>query len=86
MSRQSITLTPPNDDWLKSQVASEEFSTKSEVVNNLIRKARREQEELQLIRAKLSTAEKSGMSHRSPEQIRESARKRLRGNGQVSTT
>ena len=39
MPRQSISLTPPNDAWLKAQVESEEFTSKSEVVNDLIRKA-----------------------------------------------
>ena len=40
MPRQSISLTPPNDAWLKAQVESEEFASKSEVVNDLIRKVR----------------------------------------------
>lgn len=80
MSRQSITFTPPNDDWLKAQVNSQEFSTKSDVVNDLIRKARKEQEELELLRAKLMRAEESGNSSRSPEHIRQDAKKRLRDN------
>lgn len=80
MSRQSITFTPPNDDWLKAQVDSQEYRSKSEVINDLIRKARKEQEELNLIRAKLSRAEKSGYSDRTPEQIRQDAKKRLKGN------
>ena len=40
MPRQSISFTPPNDAWLKAQVKSKEFASKSEVVNDLIRKAR----------------------------------------------
>ena len=80
MSRQSITFTPPNDDWLKAQVNSQEFSTKSDVVNDLIRKARKEQEELELLRAKLMRAEESGNSSRSPEHIRHDVKKRLRDN------
>ncbi len=79
MSRQSITFTPPNDDWLKAQVDSQEYTTKSDVVNDLIRKARKEQEELDLLRAKLIRAEQGGMSDRSPEQIRQDVKKRLGG-------
>ena len=56
MPRQSISLTPPNDEWLKSQVDSEEYSSKSEVINDLIRKAR----EIETIRARLIQAEQSG--------------------------
>lgn len=79
MSRQSITFTPPNDDWLKAQVDSHEYSTKSDVVNDLIRKARKEQEELELLRAKLIRAENSGFSSRTPEQIRQDVKSRLDG-------
>ena len=39
MTRQSISLTQPNDEWLKTQVESKEYSSKSELVNDLIRQA-----------------------------------------------
>ena len=58
MPRQSISLTLPNDAWLKAQVESEEFTSKSEVVNDLIRKAR----EIEAIRARLMMAEQSGFT------------------------
>nr|WP_136250313.1 type II toxin-antitoxin system ParD family antitoxin [Ningiella ruwaisensis] len=80
MSRQSITLSSPNDEWLKAQVSSQEFSSKSEVINDLIRKARKEQEELELLRAKLAKAEKSGFSSRSPDEVRREAKRRLNQN------
>lgn len=38
MARQNITITEPNDEWLKSQVESKEYSSKSELVNDLIRR------------------------------------------------
>lgn len=42
MPRQSITLTQKNDAWLKSQIEDiEDFSNKSELINDLIRQARR---------------------------------------------
>jgi antitoxin ParD1/3/4 len=44
MPRQSISLTSPNDDWLKDQVDREEYSSKSELVNDLIRNARKKEE------------------------------------------
>mgnify|MGYP000303657490 CR=1 FL=1 len=81
MPRQSITFTPPNDDWLKAQVASQEYSNKSDVVNDLIRKARYQYEEIEVIRAKLIKAEQSGSSGRTPEEIREIAKKRLKNDG-----
>ncbi len=77
MTRASISITPPNDEWIQSQIKSEEFSSRSEVVNDLIRKARHQHEEIELIRAKLIRAEQGGMSNRTPEQIREEAKARL---------
>jgi len=69
MSRQSISFTKPNDEWLKAQVDKEEYSSKSELVNDLIRQARRQQVQIDWIRAKLEKAEISGFTNDSKEQI-----------------
>lgn len=34
MARQSISLTQQNDEWLKSQVDSKEYPSKSELVKD----------------------------------------------------
>jgi antitoxin ParD1/3/4 len=60
MTRQSISLTPPNDEWLKAQLDSQEYSSKSEIVNDLIRRARRAEQETDYIRSRLIEAEQSG--------------------------
>ena len=57
MTRQSITLTMPNDDWLKNQLQSKEYSSKSEVVNDLIRKARAKQGEISPLDSHLRLAD-----------------------------
>ena len=45
MPRQSITLTEKNDAWLKRHVDdTREYANKSELVNDLIRRARRAEE------------------------------------------
>ncbi len=69
MARQSISLTKPNDEWLKAQVDSKEYSSKSELVNDLIRQARNQQAQIDWIKAKLQRAEKSGFSSDCKEQI-----------------
>ena len=69
MTRQSITLTMPNDDWLKNQIQSNEFTSKSEVVNDLIRKARAKKGEIDLIRSKLLKSEKSGFTNDTSKEI-----------------
>ena len=69
MARQSITLANQNDEWLKEQVAKEEFTSKSEAVNYLIQKARRQEEYYEFVRNKIEKAEKSGHSTLSKEQL-----------------
>ena len=70
MIRQSISLTTPNDAWLSSLVEQEEYASKSEAVNDLIRKARVRQEEVELIRARLIRSELSGFINQTAEEIR----------------
>ncbi len=62
MSRQSISFTEPNNNWLSAQIESQEYKSKSEVVNDLIRQARAREEQLNIIRAKLRQAENSGFT------------------------
>lgn len=69
MARQSISFTKPNDKWLKSQVDSLEYSSKSELVNDLIRQARKQQVQIDWIRARLEKAEQSGFSEDRKDQI-----------------
>ncbi len=83
MSRTSISFTPPNDEWIKSQIESEEFSSKSDVINDLIRKARKEQDEIEYIRAKLIKSEKSGFIDKSRDEILAGFKGRLRDNGEL---
>ncbi|MCA0931295.1 type II toxin-antitoxin system ParD family antitoxin [Lutimonas saemankumensis] len=69
MPRQSISFSKPNDEWLKNQVENNEYSSKSELVNDLIRQARKQQVQIDWIRAKLEKAENSGFSKDSKEEI-----------------
>lgn len=69
MGRQSISFTEPNDKWLKAQVDNQEYSSKSELVNDLIPQARKQQQETDYIRMKLEKAECSGFTDDSKEEI-----------------
>ena len=69
MARQSISFTQPNDEWLKSQIDNNEYSSKSELVNDLVRQARKQQRQIDWISAKLERAENSGFTENSREQI-----------------
>ena len=79
MARQSISLTQPNDEWLKSQVDSKEYSSKSELVNDLIRQARKQQIEIDWLKLKMEKAENSGFTEDTKEQILKQSKKLLDG-------
>ncbi|MDQ5928731.1 MAG: antitoxin ParD1/3/4 [Bacteroidota bacterium] len=62
MARQSITLANQNDEWLKQQIKKEEFTSKSEAVNYLIKQAREREAYDDYVGLKLERGEKSGFS------------------------
>ncbi|MEY8847296.1 type II toxin-antitoxin system ParD family antitoxin [Psychroserpens sp. XS_ASV72] len=79
MARQSISFTKPNDEWLKNQVNSNEYSSKSELVNDLIRQARKQQVQIDWIKAKLEKAENSGFTSDTKEDILKQSKELLNG-------
>ncbi|MEQ8926194.1 MAG: CopG family transcriptional regulator [Fulvivirga sp.] len=79
MARQSISFTEPNDKWLKAQVKSKEYASKSELVNDLIRQARQQQQQIDLVRMRLDKAEKSGFTTSRKEQILAESKSLLNG-------
>ena len=83
MARQSISFTKPNDEWLKAQVDNREYSSKSELINDLIRQARKQQVQIDWIRAKLDKSEKSGFTENTKEQILKQSKSLL--NGRIQT-
>jgi len=79
MSRQSISFTEPNDEWLKSQVESKEYSSKSELVNDLIRQARKQQRQIDWISSKIEGAEQSDFTTNTKAQILAESKAMLNG-------
>ena len=87
MARQSISFTKPNDEWLKAQVNTEEYSSKSELVNDLIRQARRQQREVDWVRSKLVRSEKrlesEGHREKSADKLLSEFKERARKDGRL---
>ncbi len=79
MIRQSISITEPNDEWLKAQLSNKEYSSKSELVNDLIRQARQQQIQIDWIRAKLDRAEDSGFTNNCKDEILSKSKSLLNG-------
>ncbi len=83
MPRQSISFTTPNDEWLKAQVQSKEYTSKSELVNDLIRQARTQQKEVDWIRAKIIRAERRGFTEMTRAEILKKSKKKFGKNGKL---
>jgi len=79
MARQSISLTTPNDEWLVEMVKSKEYSSKSELINDLVRQARKQQAQIDWIRSKIEKAEKSGFTADSKDDILAQSKSQLNG-------
>jgi antitoxin ParD1/3/4 len=74
MARQSITLSQPNDEWLQQQVSDgAEYGSKSELINELIRNARR----AEALNQKLAKAEQAGFTNQNPAEMLQEFRQGL---------
>ena len=79
MTRQSISFTEPNNNWLKAQIESQEYTSKSELINELIRQARNQQKQIDWIKAKIERAEKSGFTNDNKSEILAQSKSLLNG-------
>ena len=78
MSRHTITLTHPNNEWLKQQVAKEDFTCKSEVINCLIEQARDRDAYYDFVQMKIDRGVESGIFEKqSKEEMLEEFKKRI---------
>ncbi len=68
--QKTITLTQTQNEWIKAQIDSGAYTNDSEVLRDLIRKAQQETIEIEALRAALIEGERSGLSARTPQEIR----------------
>jgi len=76
MARQTITVNEPNDLWMKEKIQGNEYASKSELINDLIRRQRELEEERVWLRNELIKGEESGISTKTMAEILEEAKKR----------
>ena len=89
MVKKSISVTGQQDEWIKAQIAKGFYGNDSEVIRELIRERQmREQEtpaEIDSIRKKLETAERSGFTDQSADAILAEIKDELGLNGGIQT-
>ena len=83
MVKKSITVTYQQEAWIQSQIATGNYATDSELVREAIREKQLRSVEIEMIRAALIAGEQSGISDRTPEDVRAAVQDRLRKNGQL---
>jgi len=77
----SFNLGEHFEEFIAQLVKSGRYGNASEVVRASLRAMEEQEQELAVLRQKLIDAEESGMSNRSPEQIRQDAKVRLKKGG-----
>jgi antitoxin ParD1/3/4 len=77
MTRQSVSFTAPNNEWLEAQIQNKEYKNKSELINDLVRKERAKQQKTDFIRAKLIAAEQKGFTSNNQQEILAAIKKDL---------
>lgn len=78
MIKKSITVTDSQDEFIQAQIASGHYASDSEVIRDALREKELRIAELDSLRAKLVASEQSGISKRSPSDIRAAAKARLK--------
>ena len=76
MQRKTITITPQQDSWIKSQINSGKYGNDSEYLRELIRLDQAHKNKMAILRSALIEGEKSGISQHSMADILEDAKKR----------
>lgn len=77
MIKKSITVTDQQEAFIQAQIASGHYASDSEIIREALREKELRTAELDQLRAKLVASEQSGVSTRTPAQIRKEAKERL---------
>ncbi len=83
MGKQSVNFSPPNEAWLNEKVDKQEYSSKTELVNDLIRREREREEKFHELKAAIEFGLQSGISDKTVEDIRNDVLERLKKNGTI---
>ena len=76
--KKSITVTEQHEAFIQAQLATGHYASDSEVIREALREKEMRMAEIDALRAKLIASEESGMSNRTPEEIREAVKARLK--------
>ncbi len=81
MPRRSISITDTHDEWLKTQVASGQYRSESEVISDLIREQQQRDAGVEAIRLAMAEDEQCAPGTPTPDDVRTAVQGRLRKSG-----
>lgn len=77
MVKKSITVTDSQDAFIQAQITAGHYASDSEVIREALREKELRIAEIDALRAKLIASEASGISDRTPADIRAAAKERM---------
>ncbi len=83
--KKTINVTDQQEEWIKAQIESGHYNNDSELFRDLIRKEQSRSDEVEVLREALRKGKESGISPRTPEEIKMAVLEELRINGQLPT-
>ncbi|MCC6924001.1 MAG: hypothetical protein IT525_13240 [Nitrosomonas sp.] len=86
MTKQSVNVTPPNDDWLNAKVASKEYSNKTDIINDLIRREREREEKFKTLKAAIEKGLAGDIGEDNVLDIMQRVEKKMMENGTLPDT
>ena len=83
MGTMNISLPDQMKNWVEEQAKTGRYANSSDYVRDLIRRDQARNAEIEQLRAALIEGEQSGISDRSPADILQAARERLKVDGHI---
>ncbi len=81
--RKTITLTDKQDEWIKAQIASGDYTNDSEYFRDLIRRDQEQNAKFRVLKQAIQEGLDSGVSDKTVPQIMEEVEARLRADGRL---
>lgn len=82
-TRKTITVTDQQNAWIKSRIASGDYTNDSEFVRDLLRKDQERAGKIANMQRLVTEGLESGYSDRTVEDVRTDVQERLRNNGKL---
>ena len=77
----TISVTRKNEAWINRRVALGDYGSASEYIRDLIRRDEERETKVEALRAALIEGERSGLSDKTVDQIRQEVEARLKADG-----